>query len=95
MKLTPALLLKIADGLNGDTEGDSAGEYICASRRVPSKCLEDLQGLLVEGGMEEMSGWLVDRCAPWNRKNWVYSRDAMPVRFMFLEFLSYYLEDQE
>jgi len=102
MKTASQILLEIADGLNGDTGGSAYEEFICLSFKV-CKLSEDpgpdyfpeaeLRVLLLEHGIETLDGTLVDPTDPWNIENWDYERDAMPVRFMFLEFLSYYLED--
>jgi len=104
MKAASRILLEIADNLNSGTHGDARREFICRSSKVcklseapgPDYFPEaELQVLLQEHGIESMNGTLVDPADPWNIENWDYRRDAMPVRFMFLEFLSYYLEDQE
>ena len=95
MKLTAEMLRDIADSLNADTRGPSRGEFICcaALHLFDIDTEAEVRALLIDGGIETLSGCL------FNSEIGVlhpvlYTHSAMPVRFMFLEFLALMLEDE-
>lgn len=93
MTITPEILRSIADTLVPHARSDDRGErYICISAS-DFCCRVEIQTLLNEGGLEDLSGSLGyempdGSCHP------DYNECAMPVRFMYLEFLALYLESE-
>jgi hypothetical protein len=91
--ITPAMLRAAADELSGSERSSSpsgGSEFICNTAAMWNHQSE-LRALLLEGGIESLSGTLFTYKIDLNYYE-VYKRDAMNVRFMFLEFLALMLE---
>lgn len=93
-KFTPKMLRQIADKLNADTHGPRTNEFICiiADNEFGFEASFDIQILLAECGLTRLGGGLgMQQLSPAPSE---YELTAMPVRFMFLEFMALYLEDK-
>lgn len=94
--ITPEMLRGIADSLAGDVRGGPRSEFICCAADY---LLGDIRGrgvtkLLCECGIPSLLGGLglVDKSPGW--ETGAYTRTAMPIRFMFLEFMALMIEGE-
>lgn len=93
MTITPEILRSIADTLVSHPRELDGERYICVSASDFGCNKTDVHDLLREGGLEDLTGTLSyafqdGTACPG------YNECAMPVRFMYLEFLAHYLESE-
>lgn len=93
MTITPEILRSVADTLVSHPRELSGERYICVSASDFGCNKADLHDLLREGGLEDLSGSLSYEY-PDGTNHPDYNKCAMPVRFMYLEFLAHYLESK-
>lgn len=92
--LTPEFLRDMADWLDCEPGDLNGNEFMCHyfSRYGP---VQQFQDLATKAGLTRMDGTLFKEVkgpnSLWSNK--FYMKNAMPVRFMFLEFLAHYMED--
>ena len=94
--ITPQMLRTIADRLNGYPWDDFGHDFICsAAEELFGWCgRESVRVLLRECGLIYLLGGLgLDEAEESGRKS-EYTRTAMPIRFMLLEFIALMLEGE-
>lgn len=94
--IRPSHVRAVADKLAGHTDVSMSREFICraAAKLFGSEFRKQLQHLLIEFGIDTTRGSLFVSGYPDGGFSSYYRRNAMPVRFMFLEFIALYLEDE-
>lgn len=94
--ITPEMLRAIADSLAGDVRGAAKTEFICcAAEYFGDSGGSSISELLDECGIPTLLGdlGLVESSPEWGMSEYV--RTAMPIRFMFLEFIALMLEGEK
>lgn len=95
MKLKSKMLLKAADSLAHD-ENSLGYTFMCWALRGQTNCsatLQEFNDILIEQAIVDHPGAsMVDFKIPRGRD---YGSYRQSVRFMFLEFLAYQLQDEE